>query len=88
MQTPETPAAVPHPDTFRVWVRLALAALDLTPAGVSRACGLGRNALGAFVTTPGRDITLSNAHVISCKIHEIARVRGVALPALEGGAND
>ena len=81
---PENDVKIPEPDAFRAWVQASLTALFMSAAALSKAAGMSRNSLGAFLAQPGRGITLANAHEITCKLQEAARAQGVDLPALPG----
>jgi hypothetical protein len=63
-------------------VRDSLVALDLSALSLGRRLGLGKNTVGDFIATPGRDIRLETAHAITCELRAIAAARGVALPRL------
>lgn len=82
-----TTPIVPHPAALRPWVQDCLALLGVSAARVSRELNLGRNTVGDFLAKDGRDIAMSTAHSIVCKLHEIALDKGVPLPRLEGGAH-
>ncbi len=79
-------AAVPDPETFRGWVQDCLAELGVSASSVSRQIGLGRNTVGDFLGKPGRDIAMTTAHGLTCKLRELAADRQVQLPPL-GGSN-
>lgn len=88
MQVRKTPpASVPDPETFRAWVQDCLALLGISAASVSRQLGLGRNTVGDFLAKPGRGISLTTAHVLTCCLRGIAHDRRVILPSLGGRAN-
>ncbi len=81
------PQIVPHPASFRPWVQDCLALLGVSPASVSRQIGLGRNTIGDFLGKPNRSIDMTTAHVLTCKLCEIAADKSVQLPRLEAPAN-
>lgn len=88
MQVKNTrPGPVPHPETLRSWVQDCLALLNVSAASVSRQIGMGRNTVGEFLGRPGRDIAMSTAHVLTCKLREIAVEKGVLLPRIGERSN-
>ena len=78
---------VPSPAILRAWVQDSLSVLDLSAASVSRQLGLGRNTVGDFIGKPGRSIDLNTAHVLTCKLREIAATNSVVLPRMGARAN-
>jgi lambda repressor-like predicted transcriptional regulator len=82
-----TKTIIPHPADFRPWVQDCLAMLGVSAASISRQLGLGRNTVGDFLGKPGRSIDMTTAHVLACKIHEIAVEKSVVLPRIGGDAN-
>lgn len=80
-------AIVPHPEAFRPWVQDCLAILGVSAARVSRDLGLGRNTIGDFLGKPGRSIDMTTAHVLTCKLRDMAAATATPLPRLEGLAN-
>ena len=91
MQVRKTPPApigyVPDPAAFRGWIQACLAILGTSASRISRDIGRGRNTVGEFLTTPDRDIAMSTAHGITCRLRELSAEQGVALPRLEGRAD-
>lgn len=73
---------VPHPEKLRPWVQDCLAVLGVSAASVSRDLGLGRNTIGDFLARPGRDIAMTTAHGLTCRINEIAIDKAVSLPRI------
>lgn len=69
-----SPNQIPTPEAFRVWLRAALLALDLSAGRLGRDLGLGKNTLGDFLATPGRDLRLGNA----AQVHDALRAHAVA----------
>lgn len=78
----QSPTVIPEPEAFKSWVQDSLAVLDVSAGRVSREMGVGRNTVGDFLSIKGRGITLSTAHVLTCKLREIAQDRQKVLPRL------
>lgn len=81
------PFFLPHPAAFRPWVRACVTTLEVSPASLSRQLGLGRNTIGDFLGNPGRSIDMTTAHVLTCKLCDLAAKNSVLLPEMEAPAN-
>lgn len=82
MDLPEK--TVPDPATFRAWLGKVLPLLTLTPSGLSKDLGLGRNALGEFMASRTRDIRLGTAASVHAEIQRRALKAGRDLPPIGG----
>ncbi|WP_291732302.1 hypothetical protein [Leisingera sp. F5] len=78
------PVYTAPPEDFRAWVQGSLAALKgVSATSLALKCGLGKNVLRTFLNTPDRDIAMSSAHAITCKLREMAADQQVQLPRVE-----
>lgn len=84
-QAENSPSARQMTASFRAWVQDSLAVLGVSAASICRDLGLGRNTLADFLRDPARDIRMGTAHVITCKLRELATKQAVALPRLQMG---
>lgn len=77
--------STPRPDVFRDWLLCAMADLSISANTISAATG-GVNAVGRFLTEPGRGIYLSRV----CDVEAYVRACGVEqhkdLPEISGVA--
>ena len=73
---------VPNPQIFRAWLQDSLSDLGVSAARLSRECDLGRNYVTEFLREQNTGVSLSVAHDISSKLHEIARDEGKSLPTM------
>lgn len=78
---------IPSPDAFRCWLRQALPVVSTSAAALGRDVGLGKNTLGDFLGTPGRDLQLGTAAAVHRALVERATAAGVDLPQLQGAAH-
>lgn len=78
---PISPQGVPDPETFRKWLRQALAALELGPTAFGKDVGLGHNTLSQFLSGATQDIRMSTAHLLSCSVASKALERDIPLPS-------
>lgn len=80
-------ADLPTPDQFRAWLRDVLGDLGIKAAALGRDLGLGKNTLGDFLATPGRDLRLGTAAQVRKELERRASDAGKALAPMCGGAN-
>lgn len=82
MDIPTQVPQVPNPQVFRAWLQDSLSDLGVSAARLSKECDLGRNYVTEFLREQGSGVSLSVAHDISAKLHEIARGEGKSLPTM------
>ncbi|MBV1864242.1 MAG: hypothetical protein KUG74_07360 [Rhodobacteraceae bacterium] len=75
-------AAIPTVAVFRRWLVAALAAIEVTPAGLARELDLGRNTINQFLRDELRGIDMTNAGKIQNWIIDHAAENDVELPFL------
>lgn len=83
-KNPAKTANLPRPADFRVWLREALDALELSPYALAVDLEIGRNTVAHFLASEKGDIRLGTAHRLYNAVVRIAKTEGVTIPSLIG----
>lgn len=77
--------STPRPDVLRDWLVCVMVDLSLSAKTISTATG-GENAVGRFLSSPGRGIGLSRARDVEAFVRDCAAKEGKNLPEISGVA--
>lgn len=85
MTEQENCTSTPRPDVLRDWLICAMVDLSLSAKTISTATG-GENAVGRFLSSPGRGIGLSRARDVEAYVRGCAAKENKSLPEISGEA--